>query len=91
MFRTRDMSLASHLHSNQVVLDRVEADGSNRAIFYFEDPPQELIDVWLAGEAEGGTKETIRAYKHLVQQARIAVQNYNFRSDHNEQNTQANQ
>ncbi len=84
MFRTRDMSLASHLHSNQVELDRVEADGSNKAIFHFENPSQELLDVWLAGEAAGGTKETIRAYKHLVQQARIAVQNYKPRSNHND-------
>lgn len=67
-FQTTDINLAAWLHFNNVPLISVEAIDLRKSNFVFEQPPQVLLDKWLAGNTPAGI---IDAYRHLLRQAKV--------------------
>lgn len=69
-FKTKDISLASYLHSHDIQLITIVPLDSFNSEFVFERPPQRLLDAWLGGKLP--EKTAIDSYRHLLRDARIA-------------------
>lgn len=73
-FRTMDINLAAYLHSSGVELLDIQPQSERKSRFLFEQPPQELLDLWLSGEAPA--KGIIDSYRHLIKDAVIGQRKY---------------
>jgi len=73
-FHTMDINLAAYLHSSGVELVDIQPLSVYKSRFHFEQPPQELIDLWVSGEAPA--KGIIDSYRHLLKDAVMGQRKY---------------
>lgn len=72
-FSTRDIKLASYLMARDVPLSDIQPlDDGNHCRFFFQHPPQHLLDAWLAGDAKAPAGRVVDAYRHLLREGRAA-------------------
>lgn len=70
VFETSDIKVASYLMSVGIKKLNVIAKGNFNSIFVFEQPPQELLNAWVTGQALADPKKVIDSYRHLLRDSR---------------------
>ena len=70
-FSTTDITLASFLTVKEIPLVEVTAVSNFICKFTFEQPPRELLDAWLAGDALVDIRQAVNGYRHLLREARM--------------------
>lgn len=70
-FSTQDINLATFLCAKGITLTEIRAAVDVfHCTFFFEKPPQELIDYWISGAVY--ERSIINCYRHLIRGSKEA-------------------
>lgn len=73
-YATEDINQASYLLSKNVKLLKIEPISLYKSKFHFETPPNEILQLWLAGTANTNAMALMNCYRQLAREARLAQQ-----------------